>query len=74
VIYPQTIACSTCGYPLGHINEACPRCLPGFYWANSELETVRRERDEFRDRWLKQVDINDRLRARLSNLEFIGCD
>lgn len=32
-----------------------------------ELETARRERDDFRDRWLKQVDINDRLRADLAS-------
>lgn len=23
--------CSVCGNPLGHIDEACPRCLPNFY-------------------------------------------
>lgn len=32
-----------------------------------ELETARRERDEFRDRWLKQVDANDKLRGALAH-------
>lgn len=25
------IECGVCGRVLGHINEACPNCLPGFY-------------------------------------------
>lgn len=27
----MSIQCQVCGYPLGHINEACPICLPNFY-------------------------------------------
>ena len=27
----ERLECAVCGYPLGHIDEACPRCLPGFY-------------------------------------------
>jgi hypothetical protein len=32
----------------------------------SELRTLRAERDDYRQRWLHQVDINDRLRATLA--------
>lgn len=31
-----------------------------------ERERLRVERDDYRDLWLKQVDVNDRLRARLA--------
>lgn len=31
-----------------------------------ELTVLRAERDEYRTRWLQQVDINDRLRARMT--------
>lgn len=32
----------------------------------SELETVRAERDDCRKRWLRQVDINDAIKARIA--------
>jgi hypothetical protein len=32
-----------------------------------ELEALRAERDDYRARWLRQVDANDRLRARLAH-------
>lgn len=25
------LTCAVCGYGLSHVDEACPRCLPGFY-------------------------------------------
>ena len=31
-----------------------------------ELRTLRAERDDYRKRWLHQVDVNDRLRATLA--------
>ncbi len=27
----MSIQCAICGHPLGHVNEACPQCLPNFY-------------------------------------------
>ncbi len=35
------IRCAVCGYPLGHIDDACPKCLPGFYAAPKRAESER---------------------------------
>ncbi len=39
------ISCAVCGHPLGHIDEACPICLPGFYskskWTPSARDAER---------------------------------
>ena len=31
------IACGGCGMPLGHVDDACPNCLPNFYSKTAHL-------------------------------------
>lgn len=38
------INCATCGQPLGHIDEACAICLPGFWLRGRRGEAALTER------------------------------
>lgn len=53
--------CSVCGNPLGHIDEACPRCLPNFYSLRPKVKVKDKDAEIAR---LKAE--NERLEKRLA--------